>query len=72
MCPFLLCLVFVSIQHPGKTSQNLNGELAHRADFEHFPGADKARSASERPTVKNAQRSEHGVLNSPTEKHLKI
>jgi hypothetical protein len=57
---------------PRENAQNLNGELAHRADFEHFPGADKARSASERPTVKNAERSEHGVLNSPTEKHLKI
>jgi hypothetical protein len=48
---------------PRENAQNLNGELAHRADFEHFPGADKARSASERPTVKNAQRSEHEVLN---------
>ena len=39
------------------------GSLFLRADFEHFSGPDKARSASERPPVKNAKRSEHGVLN---------
>ena len=44
-------------------AQNLNGELARRADFGHFSGAGKAQSASERPTVQNAERSEHGVLN---------
>ena len=41
--------LFVFIQHPGKMIKIRTGELAHRDVFDHFPGADKARSASERP-----------------------
>ena len=38
---------FVTTQHPEKNEQNMNGELAHRADFAHFFQVAKARSDSD-------------------------
>lgn len=46
---------FVTIQHTGKMIKIRAGELAHRNVFDHFSRADKARSASESPTVPNAE-----------------
>ena len=53
----------VIIQHPGKMIKIRAGELAHRIVFDHFPGAGKARSASERPQSRMRSRWDYGVLN---------
>ena len=45
-------LFIVTIQHPAKIIKITDGKLALQTDFYYFRGADKARSASGRPTLR--------------------
>jgi len=55
---------FVIIQHPKITDRIQDEVLALRTYYNSYLGADKARSASDRPTTRDAQHPESGVLNS--------
>ena len=55
---------FVIIQHTKITVRIQDEVLALRTYYNSYVGADKARSASDRPATRDAQRPESGVLNS--------
>jgi hypothetical protein len=55
---------FVIIQHPKITVRIQDEVLALRTYYNSYLGADKARSASDRPATRDAQHPESGVLNS--------
>jgi hypothetical protein len=55
---------FVIIQHPKITVRIQDEVLALRTYYNSYPGTNKARSASSRPTTRGAQHPESGVLNS--------
>ena len=58
-----LVSLFVIIQHPKITVRIQDEVLALRTYYNSYLGADKARSASGRPTTRDAQHPESGVLN---------
>jgi hypothetical protein len=57
-------LEYVIIQHDKITVRIQDEVLALRTYYNSYLGADKARSASDRPATRDAQHPESGVLNS--------
>ena len=57
-------IINVIIQHPKITVRIQDEVLALRTYYNSYLGADKARSASGRPTTSDAQHPESGVPNS--------